>query len=123
MSTQNNKDWSAIRARLQARQQELKSEVEQVEQRIEASLAAWEGEVMDTKDAARRQDNLELRLTEIARDKAELAEIQIALDRMDDGAYGICIDCDEPIALQRLQVRPESARCLGCEEKFEAASR
>ncbi len=42
-----------------------------------------------------------------------------ALHRLDDGTYGICVDCGAPIDEARLEARPQAARCLACEEKAE----
>lgn len=50
------------------------------------------------------------------------AEVQAALARLDAGAYGTCIDCGQPIEPARLEFRPEAARCLPDQEKYEAAS-
>lgn len=50
------------------------------------------------------------------------AQIQAALARIEDGSYGTCMDCGQPIPDARLQVRPEAARCVADQEKHEAAS-
>lgn len=43
-----------------------------------------------------------------------LAEIAEAEARIDAGAFGICVDCDGPIAEARLEARPYAARCVNC---------
>ncbi len=48
-------------------------------------------------------------------------EIVAALERLDAGTYGTCVDCGQPIPDARLEVRPEAARCVADQEKFEAA--
>lgn len=45
-------------------------------------------------------------------------EIDAALIRMDDGAYGLCTTCGQGIALGRLQVRPQAALCIACAERL-----
>lgn len=42
-----------------------------------------------------------------------------ALARLDQGTYGICVDCGRPIGDERLEVRPHADRCVPCEEKAE----
>ena len=37
-----------------------------------------------------------------------------ALGRIDSEMFGICIDCEEPIGLERMRIRPESVRCVDC---------
>lgn len=50
------------------------------------------------------------------------AEVEAALARLDDGTYGVCVDCGQPIPDARLEVRPEAARCVADQEKHEAAN-
>lgn len=45
---------------------------------------------------------------------AELQRIEAALTRMDDGDYGWCLKCDEPIAPKRLELDPAVPYCIGC---------
>ena len=42
-----------------------------------------------------------------------------ALQRIDEGTYGECIDCEENIPKMRLEVFPSAKRCVGCKEIFE----
>ena len=46
-----------------------------------------------------------------------LEEIDAALKRLDDGTYGICVDCSGPIASERLEALPTAARCLQCQSR------
>ncbi|MGH3128336.1 MAG: TraR/DksA family transcriptional regulator [Gaiellaceae bacterium] len=41
-----------------------------------------------------------------------LTEIQAALERMDEGTYGLCVTCGKPIAAERLEAVPYAARCI-----------
>ena len=50
---------------------------------------------------------------------AELASIDAALARLSAGTYGHCTDCDATIPEARLNVTPEAARCISCQEKTE----
>ncbi|AWB91629.1 TraR/DksA family transcriptional regulator [Aeromicrobium chenweiae] len=43
-----------------------------------------------------------------------LAEIDAALDRLDDGTYGVCAVCGKPIAAERLAARPVAVTCVAC---------
>ncbi|HWB71929.1 MAG TPA: TraR/DksA C4-type zinc finger protein [Egibacteraceae bacterium] len=49
-------------------------------------------------------------------DKARerLAEVDAALERMDQGTYGTCVDCGRQIPEARLEARPLSVRCVDC---------
>ncbi len=44
----------------------------------------------------------------------ELAEIDAALERIEEGRYGTCQACGGPVGLQRLRAVPEARFCLGC---------
>jgi DnaK suppressor protein len=50
------------------------------------------------------------------------AQVVAALQRLDEGTYGRCVDCGQEIPPARLEVRPEAARCVADQEKHEAAS-
>jgi DnaK suppressor protein len=43
----------------------------------------------------------------------------LALKKIDDGTFGICEDCEEPISRKRLEARPETALCIRCKEDQE----
>lgn len=44
----------------------------------------------------------------------ELKKIGAALERLESGDYGYCIDCDEEIAPKRLEIDPATALCIDC---------
>ena len=45
---------------------------------------------------------------------ARLESVDDALARIEDGTYGICTRCGEPIAAGRLEARPTATTCVGC---------
>ena len=75
----------------------------------------------DTPAAANSARDLEFALD--AHDTAEIAAVNAALQRLEDGSYGECVDCGAHIAEARLHAAPEAARCIHCQEKQEKASR
>lgn len=46
--------------------------------------------------------------------EGHLAEVDAALQRLDDGTYGSCEVCGEPIAPARLEARPVARTCIDC---------
>ena len=48
-----------------------------------------------------------------------LQRIDRALQRIDDGEYGYCAVCEEPIMEQRLEVDPGASLCIDCANKAE----
>jgi DnaK suppressor protein len=57
------------------------------------------------------------------RDHAELQAIDAALRRLQDGGYGVCIDCGAQVGLERLRAEPEAARCIDCQRRYEKTYR
>lgn len=48
-----------------------------------------------------------------------LKQIAAALTAINEGEYGLCRSCEEPIGYRRLRARPESPRCLRCQSASE----
>lgn len=46
--------------------------------------------------------------------RRELAEIEAALQRIQEGRYGTCLSCGGPMGLQRLRALPEARYCVAC---------
>lgn len=93
----------ATRAELE---QQRRFRTEQLER-----LAVDSAEAMATSDQSRLQVT---RVLTLAADAA-LSEIHAALQRLEDGSYGICERCTEPIPWQRLEVLPMSRLCTPCQ--------
>ncbi len=51
--------------------------------------------------------------------KKELEEINQALKKIEEGTYGICEMCDEPIQEERLKIKPYAKYCIICREYIE----
>jgi DnaK suppressor protein len=49
--------------------------------------------------------------------------VVVALQRLEDGEYGICVECGEKIAPARLRVMPEVATCVRCQDRIERLGR
>jgi RNA polymerase-binding transcription factor DksA len=50
--------------------------------------------------------------------RRELAQIDEALTRIQQGSYGRCLACGGPMGLQRLRAVPEARYCMGCSGHF-----
>lgn len=49
-----------------------------------------------------------------------LRRIESSLQRCDDGSYGYCVDCDEPMPVKRLEFDPTALRCVQCAEAMDS---
>lgn len=67
-------------------------------------------------DADREEATLEIVL-------AQQERVREALARLDAGTYGQCVDCGRQLPDERLEARPEAARCVDCQQRQEAAVR
>ena len=57
------------------------------------------------------------------RENSFLKKIDHALKKIDEGNFGICEKCAEPISLERLEARPETTPCIRCKESQERIER
>jgi len=71
----------------------------------------------DALDQIQHAVERELALGTLARESSGLRETRAALRRVDDGSFGICMDCEEEINLKRLAAVPWAARCIACQER------
>lgn len=51
----------------------------------------------------------------VAGARAALRDVLDALQRMDEGRYGSCRRCGSPLEIERLEVLPQVALCIGCQ--------
>lgn len=56
--------------------------------------------------------SFELRIRD--RERKLLSKIEEALNRIDEGTFGVCEDCGEDIGLKRLEARPVTTLCIDC---------
>lgn len=74
------------------------------------------GDVLDAAvDTA--QDELNSQLLEV--ESRELTHIEEAIERLNEGTFGLCEDCEKPIPLSRLQALPYATECIECKRKSE----
>src|SRR4029434_2244120 len=50
-------------------------------------------------------------------------QLRAALDRLRDGDYGTCVECEEPISPARLRALPEVTTCVRCQDRIERMGR
>jgi DnaK suppressor protein len=50
----------------------------------------------------------------LARTHEQIADIDAAIGRLDEGTYGICVRCGQPVGQERLAARPAAATCVRC---------
>ncbi|MDN4163173.1 TraR/DksA family transcriptional regulator [Nocardioides abyssi] len=58
-------------------------------------------------------------LTVLNNEREKVAQIDRALGRIDDGTYGVCESCGEPIGKMRLMAFPRATLCMPCKQREE----
>jgi len=53
------------------------------------------------------------------RERKLIIKIQEALDRIEDGSFGVCETCGEEISQKRLEARPVTTQCIDCKSEAE----
>jgi DnaK suppressor protein len=109
-----------VREQLQAEVAGLRAEITQAESQIAERLgdaAVDAGDDQADAGAKTFAREHELALTQNARELLELSER--ALAKMDDGTYGVCESCGQPVGKARLQAFPRAILCVACKQREE----
>jgi DnaK suppressor protein len=72
--------------------------------------------VADPTDGTQQASERDLAIHSLDQNSTLAKRIQAALDRLDDGSYGECIECGDEIALKRLKAIPWAELCIRCQE-------
>ena len=113
-------ELTAVRAELQHDANTLRAEIEAAEEDLQGLIRdGGDGAGDDQADAGAKtfEREHEISLTNNARDM--LLQIERALQRLDDGTYGVCENCGEPIGKGRLQAAPRATLCIPCKQREE----
>jgi DnaK suppressor protein len=70
----------------------------------------------DSLDEVQYATERELAIRSLDRDSVLLRHVRAALDRIEEGTYGVCLHCDEDISPKRLAAVPSTAFCIVCQE-------
>jgi DnaK suppressor protein len=81
-----------------------------------ASVVAYQGTSGDYGDMSQQSEQEWLFLSQNRANARELGLIERALRRIQDGSYGICSHCGQPISPRRLQAVPWAEYCLDCQD-------
>ena len=111
---------SAVRSLTRAQLRELERELRGARARLERSITARrgaDGAPGWTSDSVRAQADDGGGGLAVALETRTLARHQALVDairRLEDGTYGVCAGCHEPIPYGRLLVMPETTHCMTC---------
>ena len=111
-----SEDREALKAKLLDLRNNLVNDVDNINKH---SNDEFESEVPDVNDEASRTYSRTVMLARGEQDRAILKKIDEALDSLERGEYGTCVDCEEDIPFKRLISVPYVERCIDCMTKWE----
>lgn len=86
---------------------------------MQDELSLSQDDLPDETDLAASEINQTLIFKLRDRERLLIGKIDEALQRIDEGTFGSCEECEEPIEMRRLEVRPVSTQCVACKERQE----
>ena len=110
------KDYEEVRQTLCAMLEELNLRLDRITNNVRHSDVPLE---KDFAEMATQNENNEVMDYLGNSAKTEIAMIKQAIARIDNGQYGMCQVCDEPISKERLEALPYSSMCIKCASKAE----
>jgi DnaK suppressor protein len=113
-----NATFNLLRARLESERKRLIEEMEQLKSTIRPADERREGSPFGKREEeATESYELERRLTLEKSIREQLASVEHALQKFEDGTYGLCDDCGKPIDPERLEALPQATMCLDCKAR------
>lgn len=107
---------AVIKQRLLERKQEL----EEIISRLDKDRLTVTETAQDPVDQAVLSGLEDLNISIQKNERDEYLMILKALEMIDAGTYGVCIDCGLPISEKRLLMYPNATRCIACQEMYES---
>ena len=114
------KELAGVRRELEDEANGLRQDISAAESEIADRLGDAVGDTGDdSADAGAKtfQREHELALTQNAREL--LAQTERVLSKIEDGTYGVCESCGQPIGKARLQAFPRATLCVACKQREE----
>lgn len=107
--------FNLLRSRLESEQKRLIGELEQLKASARPANERREGSPFGKREEEATETlELETRLALEKRIIDQLAEIEHALSKFEEGTYGLCDSCGQPIDPARLEALPQANLCLSC---------
>lgn len=107
--------FDILRSRLESMRKHLNEELEQLKSSVRPADERREGSPFGKREEeATESFELEKRVALEKRIREQLAEVEHALQKFEDGTYGSCDNCGQPIDPARLEALPQASLCLNC---------
>ena len=93
--------------------------IKKAKQTLEEDMALDANDLPDEMDLASSEYLQSFTFRLRGREKSFLDKITKALERIDNGTFGVCEECGDEISVKRLEARPETTLCIRCKEDQE----
>lgn len=112
-------DFTLYRERLLALRARLQGESTQMEDDALKDHSKTTSIPTDIEELGSDNADQELTLNVLGSERNTLAQIEAAIERIENGSYGECDQCGAKIPTSRLQAIPYAAQCVGCASQQE----
>jgi RNA polymerase-binding transcription factor DksA len=120
MSQLNETELAVLRQLLQEHHQQLRADIrDELLRKDSEQYGELAGQVHDAGEESVADMLVELNAAVLGQSIRTLREVEAAQQRLAEGHYGHCVDCDEPIPFERLKAYPSATRCLVHQQAFE----
>jgi DnaK suppressor protein len=99
--------------------EERRTELQQKLRAVREEIPGRQDDVVDAEEQSVTDFVQEMDFALMEMKAQTLIRIDEALQRLDQGTYGVCIECEAEIAEARLKAVPFAARCLECQQREE----
>jgi RNA polymerase-binding protein DksA len=114
------KELAEVRAELDEQSQQLRAEITEAQQTWdEMQRDGGDGAGDDQADAGTKTFEREHELSLANNSRDLLMQVERALERLDDGTYGVCENCGNSIEKARLKAFPRATLCVTCKQREE----
>ena len=102
---------------------QLRTLIQEAEKTVNGMVQERNGDFPDPTDRASLESDRNFLLRIKDRERKLITKVKEALDRIDNGTYGICESCGKPISEKRLMARPVTTECIECKTEEEQKER
>ena len=114
-SSEDRKRYEVLTRMLMDRQTEIRTKLRSLREVLPAEVA----QVKDAEEQSMEDFVLGMDFAVMEMESETLRQIDEAISRLDEGTYGLCIDCDEAISEARLKALPFATVCRDCQAQRE----
>jgi len=107
-------NFNLLRSRLANEQKRLNGQLDQLEANIRPAEEREGSPFGKREEGATETQELEQRLALEKRVRDQLVAVEHALHKFEEGTYGLCESCGQPIDPERLEALPQARRCMSC---------